>query len=75
MKKFFSITANTKGFFLMLVGQLSFAINDIIVKYIVKLLENDLSTLNIIFIRGIFTSTLIFLITILFTKNNLLLFF
>tara|TARA_B110000116_G_C16710354_1_gene524173 strand:- start:124 stop:1017 length:894 start_codon:yes stop_codon:yes gene_type:complete len=71
MKKFLNITSNTKGLFLMLLGQLSFAINDTVVKYIVKLSENDFSTLNIIFIRGIFTSTLIFLIVKLFTKNNL----
>ena len=71
MKKKLNITANTKGLFLMLLGQLSFAINDTIVKYMVKLSENDFSTLNIIFIRGIFTSTLVFLIIIFFTKNNL----
>ena len=71
MKKKLNITSNTKGIFLMLLGQLSFAINDTIVKYMVKLSENDFSTLNIIFIRGIFTSTLVFLIIIFFTKNNL----
>ena len=44
----------------MLLGQLSFAINDTIVKYAVKLTQNDYSTLGVIFIRGIFTSFFIF---------------
>ena len=71
MKKFLNINDNTKGLFLMLLGQLSFAINDTIVKYVVILSDNDLVTLNIIFIRGFFTSIFVLLIIILFTKNNL----
>ena len=55
----------------MLIGQLSFAINDTLVKFMVKISENNFSTLNIIFIRGFFASILILLIIILFTKNNL----
>ena len=71
MKKIFFINRDIKGILLMLLGQLSFAINDTIVKYTVKISNNDLSTLNIIFIRGIFTSLLIFIIIIFFKKNNL----
>ena len=71
MKKFLSISRNTKGLFLMLLGQLSFAINDTIVKFMVKISENNFSTLDIIFIRGFFASILILLIIVFFTKNNL----
>jgi drug/metabolite transporter (DMT)-like permease len=71
MKKFLNIPRNTKGLFLMLLGQLSFAINDTIVKFMVKISENNFSTLDIIFIRGFFASILILLIIIFFTKNNL----
>ena len=66
MKKIFFINRDIKGILLMLLGQLSFAINDTIVKYTVKISNNDLSALNIIFIRGIFTSLLIFIIIIFF---------
>ena len=69
---FLNINNNIKGLLLMLGGQLSFAINDTIVKYAVKLSENDFNTLNIIFIRGIFTSFIIFIILIFFTKNTFL---
>ena len=71
MKKFFNISNNTKGLYLMLLGQLSFAINDTLVKFMVKISENNFSTLNIIFIRGLFASILILLIIIIFTDNNL----
>ena len=54
----------------MLLGQLCFAINDAIVKYSVKLTENYFSTLNIIFIRGFFTTTFIFFFIIFFTKTK-----
>ena len=69
MKIFSNFNNNLKGLLLMLLGQLSFAINDTIVKYSVKITENDFSTLNIIFIRGIFTSFFIFC-TIIFFNNT-----
>ena len=55
----------------MLLGQLSFAINDSLVKLMVKTSENNFSTLNIIFVRGFFSSILVLIIIILFTQNNL----
>ena len=55
----------------MLLGQLSFAINDTIVKYAVKLTKNDYSTLGVIFIRGIFTSFFIFLFIIILSKSKI----
>ena len=72
MKIFFNINNDFKGLILMLLGQLSFSINDAIVKYSVKLSSNDFTTLNIIFIRGIFTSVLIILVMIFFTKIDIL---
>ena len=71
MKNFVNMNNDFKGLILMLLGQLSFSINDAIVKYSVKLSSNDFTTLNIIFIRGIFTSVLIFFIMIFFTKINI----
>lgn len=71
MKMFSNIDNNLKGLFFMLLGQLSFAANDTIVKYSVKLSENDFSTLNIIFIRGIFTTFFILFIVIFFTKTKI----
>ena len=71
MKIFSNIDNNLKGIFLMLLGQLCFAINDAIVKYSVKLTESDFSTLNIIFIRGFFTTFLIFFIILFFAKTKI----
>ena len=71
MINYIKINNNVKGLLLMFAGQLFFAINDIIVKYTVKLSNNDYSTLNIIFIRGIFTSLLIFFIILIFTKTEI----
>ena len=71
MKKLLNISDNTKGLFLMLLGHLSFAINDRFVKFMVTESENNFSTLNIIFIRGFFASILILLIIFIFTQNNL----
>ena len=68
MKIFSNIDNNLKGLFFMILGQLSFAANDTLVKYTVKITENDLSILNIIFIRGIFTTFFIFFIIFFFTN-------
>ena len=46
MKKFLNISNNTMGLFLMLLGQLSFAINDSLVKFMVKTSENNFTTLT-----------------------------
>ena len=55
----------------MLLSSLCFAINDAVIKFAVKQMENDLSMFNIIFIRGIFTSMLIFISIFFFGKINL----
>jgi len=71
MKIFSNINNNVKGLILMLIGQLCFAINDTLVKYSVKLTESDISILNIIFIRGFFTTFCIFIIILFFTSTNI----
>jgi len=55
----------------MLLSSLCFAINDAVIKFAVKQMENDLSMFNIIFIRGIFTSMLILISIFFFGKINL----
>ena len=60
------------GILLMIAGQLCFAINDTIVKFEVKDIENNYAIFNIIFIRGLFTSFFIISYLILFEKKNVL---
>ena len=71
MKIFSKIDNNLKGLIFMLLGQLCFATNDAIVKYSVKLTENDFSTLGVIFLRGIFTTFFIFIIIFFFTNTKI----
>ena len=49
------------GVVLMIAGQLSFAINDSFVKLSVLELNSNLSTFNVIFIRGLITTFIIYL--------------
>ena len=70
MKIFLNIDNHIKGLFFMLMSSLCFATNDAIVKYSVKLTNNDFTTLNVIFIRGIFTSVLILSFIIFFTNTK-----
>ena len=53
----------------MIAGQLSFAINDSYVKLSVLDLNSNISTFNVIFIRGVVTSLLILLYIILVEKK------
>ena len=55
----------------MITGQLSFAINDSFVKLSVLELKSNLSTFNVIFIRGLVTSLLIFLYLIFIEKKKI----
>ncbi len=52
----------------MLLACLFFALNDTLVKYVVKQLGDDYSLFSVVFIRAIFTSILIFLSIIIFKK-------
>ena len=60
-----------KGIALMIAGQLSFAINDSYVKLSVLDLNSNISTFNVIFIRGVVTSLLILLYIILVEKKKI----
>ena len=57
-----------KGILFMLLASLFFAINDALVKYVVKQLGSDYSLFNVVFVRAIFTSILILLSIFLFGK-------
>ena len=59
------------GVILMIVGQLSFAINDSFVKLSVLELNSNISTFNVIFIRGLITSFLIFVYLIFVEKKKI----
>ena len=57
-----------KGILFMLLSSLFFAINDALVKHVVKQLGSDYSLFNVVFVRAIFTSILILLSIFLFGK-------
>lgn len=54
----------------MLLAALCFAINDTMVKYAVKEINNDISLFNVVFIRGVLTSILILILIFFFGKLN-----
>ena len=72
MKSKYIISAGTIGIVFMLLGQLSFAINDTLVKDIVVVSQNNMSVINIIFLRGIISTFLIFLYLKYYEKKNII---
>ena len=62
---------NLKGILYMLLSCLAFAINDTIVKYVVKKASSDFSIFDVVFIRGIFTSIIILILILIFGKLDL----
>ena len=62
MKRKYILSAGTIGIVLMMLGQLSFAINDTLVKDIVVDSQKNMSVINVIFLRGIITTLLYFYI-------------
>ena len=56
----------------MMLGQLSFSINDILVKEIVVDSQNNMSVINVIFLRGLITSMIILLYLKFYEKKNIL---
>ena len=56
----------------MMLGQLAFSINDILVKEIVINAKNNMSIINIIFLRGILTTSFIFMYLKFYEKKNIL---
>ena len=61
MKRKYILSAGAIGIIFMMLGQLSFSINDTLVKEIVIDNKNNLSIINILFLRGILTTSFIFL--------------
>ena len=56
----------------MMIGQLSFAVNDTLVKEIVIDNTNNLSVINIIFLRGLLSTCFIFIYLKFYEKKNIL---
>ena len=72
MKGKIILSSSIIGVSLMLVGQLSFSINDAFVKLTVKELESEFSTFNVLFIRGIITTFLIYMYLKFIEKKRIL---
>ena len=72
MKSKYILSAGTIGIVLMMLGQLSFAINDTLVKDIVVNSKNNMSVINVIFLRGIISTFLIFLYLKYYEKKNII---
>ena len=62
---------NYKGILYMLFASLFFAINDAFVKYAVKLIGNDSSLYDVVFVRGFIVCILIIILLIFFGKINI----
>jgi len=61
MKRKYILSAGAIGIMFMMLGQLFFSINDTLVKEIVIGTKNNMSIINIIFLRGILTTSFIFM--------------
>jgi drug/metabolite transporter (DMT)-like permease len=72
MKRKYILSAGLIGIIFMMLGQLSFSINDTLVKEIVIDSSNNMSVINVIFLRGLITTLLIFIFLIFYEKKNIL---
>lgn len=72
MKRKFIFSTGAIGIIFMMLGQLSFSINDTLVKEIVVDTQKSLSVINIIFLRGIITTIIIFLYLKIYEKKNII---
>ncbi len=72
MKSKILFSTGIVGILLMMAGQLSFSINDSLVKLTVKEIGKDSSIYSVIFSRGIITTSLLGIYLIYFEKKNLL---
>ena len=72
MKRKYILSTGAIGIIFMMLGQLSFSINDTLVKEIVIDNKNNLSIINILFLRGILTTSFIFLYLKFYEKKNIL---
>ena len=72
MKSKILFSTGIVGILLMMAGQLSFSINDSLVKLTVREIGTDSSIYSVIFSRGIITTSLLGIYLIYFEKKNLL---
>ena len=72
MKRKYIFSTGAIGIIFMMIGQLSFAVNDTLVKEIVIDNTNNLSVLNVIFLRGLLSTSFIFLYLKFYEKKNIL---
>jgi len=72
MKRKYIFSTGAIGIIFMMIGQLSFAVNDTLVKEIVIDNTNNLSVLNVIFLRGLISTCLIFMYLKFYEKKNIL---
>ncbi len=72
MKRKYIFSVGALGIIFMMLGQLSFSINDTLVKEIVIHSKNNMSVINVIFLRGLITTTFIFLYLKFYEKKNIL---
>jgi len=72
MKRKYILSAGAIGIMFMMLGQLFFSINDTLVKEIVIGTKNNMSIINIIFLRGILTTSFIFMYLKFYEKKNIL---
>ena len=72
MKRKYIFSTGTIGIIFMMIGQLSFAVNDTLVKEIVIDNTNNLSVINVIFLRGLLSTCFIFIYLKFYEKKNIL---
>ena len=72
MKRKYIFSTGAIGIIFMMIGQLSFAVNDTLVKEIVIDNTNNLSVLNVIFLRGLLSTSFIFLYLKFYEKKNII---
>ena len=72
MKRKYIFSVGALGIVFMMLGQLSFSINDTLVKEIVIDSKNNMSVINIIFLRGLITTTFIFLYLKFYERKKIL---
>ena len=70
MKRKYILSAGLIGIIFMMLGQLSFSINDTLLKEIVIDSSNNMSIINIIFLRGLITTFLILVFLVFYEKKN-----
>jgi len=72
MKRKYIFSVGALGILFMMLGQLSFSINDTLVKEIVVDSKNNMSVINVIFLRGLITTTFIFLYLKFYERKKIL---